>query len=363
MATYAQTLAIRRAFMASLARLEESATGEMVRAYTVTMDRIEADIARALENDTPLAEALRASFDGSPDTLRISILKGRAEYVAEQFDRFGVEGARHVRKLAPNAYRLGITHAKEQVRAVSGTFSAPSRRTIEQTVARLQAGTTQAGYFAEFARTSAQQAMDTMIAGVSLGENPNQIADRLRGTMSLGQARLRTFARTEVMGAARAGLGDSYRENADVLDGWIWNAEEDATTCEVCWAMNGTVHSLDEDLDSHPNCRCVQTPQTRTFDDILGTTTDITETRAEEFDPDERFADVLTPDQQIKVLGPSKYALWSDGNIRLGDLVEPTFSPKWGPGKRAVTLRELRARGVAPASVIDQTARRSRGRR
>jgi hypothetical protein len=76
------------------------------------------------------------------------------------------------------------------------------------------------------------------------------------------------------------------------------------------------------------------------------------------FDPDERFRTMLTPEQQIKVLGPGKWQLWKDGKITLADLVTHTTHPVHGPGLRPTTLAELQARGVESKPVIDRTAGR-----
>jgi SPP1 gp7 family putative phage head morphogenesis protein len=361
-ANYAESLAARRAFLDRLAGLEDGATQEMLRAYGVALDRIEQDMLKALEADTPHGRAIAEAFDGAPDTHRISVIRGRAEAISNEFARMVPGGAQAVRALAPNAYRLGIDQAGDQIRTLNARFTRPNRRQVEQAVARLQRGTAAREYLHGFAITSTQQAVDTMTAGVILGERPDKIARRLRTHVeTFGRARLQTFVHTEVLGAARAGIADSYRENSDILSGWVWNAEESAQTCEVCWAMNGTEHPLDEDLDSHPNCRCVQTPITKTWDELVGgdgmDAADVPETGARPFDPDERFNASLTDDEKIKVLGAGKYRLWRDGEIRLADLVTPTMSDRWGAGLRATTLRELRERGAGSGvGIIEQVA-------
>jgi SPP1 gp7 family putative phage head morphogenesis protein len=360
-ATYAESVAIRADFLRRLGDLESGAISEMLRAYSVAIERIEQDMLKALEADTPHGRAIAEVFDGAEDTQRIAVIRGRAEAIAEEFSRFGVHGLAAVKSLAPNAYRLGIENADDQIRSLNARFTKPNKRQVEQTVARLQARTAAAEYLDGFAITSTQQAVDTMTAGVILGERPDKIARRLRDHIkTTGRARLQTFVHTETLGAARAGIADSFRENADILNGWVWNAEESAQTCEVCWAMNGTEHSLDEDLDSHPNCRCVQSPITKSFEELAGMdgwdAEDIPETGARPFDPDERFNAVLSDAEKIKVLGAGKYALYRDGKIRLADLVTPTFSERWGRGLRATTLRELREAGVEAAPIIEQVA-------
>lgn len=362
MANYAESLAARRAFLSRLADLEEGATQEMLRAYSNALDRIERDMLAALEADTPHGRAIAEAFDGAPDTHRISVIRGRAEAISSEFARMVPGLTQAVKALAPTAYRLGIDQAGDQIRSLNARFTRPNRRQVEQTVARLQRGTAAREYLDGFAITSTQQAVDTMTAGVILGERPDKITRRLRTHVeTTGRARLQTFVHTEVLGAARAGIADSYRENSDILNGWVWNAEESAQTCEVCWAMNGTEHTLDEDLDSHPNCRCVQTPITKTWEELAGEdgmdAADVPETGARPFDPDERFNSVLSEDEKIKVLGVGKYRLWRDGEIRLADLVTPTMSERWGAGLRATTLRELRERGAGGGvGIIEQVA-------
>ena len=360
MANYAESVAIRAAFLRSLSDLEDSATQPMIRAYTNALERIEADIRKTLAADNPLGAALTQSFAGAEDTARVAVLRGRSEFIAAQFDRFVTDGSSAIRVLAPNAYRLGLDAATEQVGTVAARVTTPNRRAIEQAVARFLPGTAQAEWLAGFARDSTQQVMDDIISSTVLGENPNRVAMRVRKHGTMGTTRIRTFVHTETLGAARAGISDLYRDNSDILQGWIWNAEETAQTCEVCWAMNGTQHELSEDLDSHPNCRCVQEPMTKTWeqlaDEFGDDFADVPETAARPFDPDERFRSVLSPDEQLKVLGAGKYALYRDGKIRLADLVTPTMSEKWGAGLRATTLRELRERGVESASVLDQIA-------
>ncbi len=264
--------------------------------------------------------------------------------------------------IAPQAYDLGVAKAKDETSLLGGNFSRPNRRTVEQTLARLQAGTASEAYFARFGRERTQEAIDTMVESQILGRSVPETVRAMRGKLDLSETRLRTMVRTEALTAARAGTGDSYRANSDVIRGWIWNADESATTCEVCWAMNGTYHELDEDLDTHPNCRCVQSPATETFDDILaaGGFDPIGaeyESAARPFDPDERFDRVLSEAEKIRVLGPGKYRLYRDGEIRLRDLVRPTEHPQWGRGLRATTLRELQGLGVRPAPAIDALAK------
>ena len=45
---------------------------------------------------------------------------------------------------------------------------------------------------------------------------------------------------------------------AEIVKGWRWVAEPDA--CEFCQERDGSEHALEEDMETHPNCRCTQEP-------------------------------------------------------------------------------------------------------
>lgn len=364
MVTFAESEVARLDYLARLAALEDGAVRDLLAAYVKTLARIEAVVTDALAANTPLGGALLKTFAGAEDTATISVLRGRADYIIEQLERFGVDARRMMREVAPTAARLGIASAADDLQGIAATLTRPNRQSIEAILARTSAATNLRAYFAEFARTMTQQAIDTLVVGVVLGKAPDAIVRSMRDTMNLGRNRLRTMVRTEVMTAHREGKYEFMQSNRRLLKGWIWNAALDARTCQVCWAMNGTLHPLDEMMSSHPNCRCRQTLVPKTLDELRAERGEaplgVDGPQIEPFDSNEAFRRTLTQEQQIKVLGPGKYALWSDGRITLQDLVARTESARWGPGLRAVTLRELRARGIEPAPVLERVARRRR---
>lgn len=52
-----------------------------------------------------------------------------------------------------------------------------------------------------------------------------------------------------------------YRSNPDEITGWRWRTAEDDRVEEMCLALDGSEHSLDEEFDyPHPECRCYPEP-------------------------------------------------------------------------------------------------------
>ncbi len=100
---------------------------------------------------------------------------------------------------------------------------------------------------------AAQRVRAELIRSVAVGRNPRRTAAAIRDSLGGNLARALTIARTETISAYRDASLQTYRATNGV-DGWVWDATLDRSTCAVCWAMHGTVHPLDETFDSHPNC-------------------------------------------------------------------------------------------------------------
>jgi hypothetical protein len=157
----------------------------------------------------------------------------------------------------------------------------------------------------------------------------------MRRVTAMPAARALTIARTEVIGTFREAGRQTMAANRAVLAGWVWNAQLGPRTCASCIAQNGSLHSVDEPMASHPSCRCSCDPQTKTWAE-LGFP-DVPETRITPRSGEDWFAD-QPPSFQLAALGPSKHAAYARGDIQLGDLVQHTQSRVWGPGSSAGSL-------------------------
>jgi hypothetical protein len=93
----------------------------------------------------------------------------------------------------------------------------------------------------------------------------------LDNTLGMAYRRVHTVLTTELMGAWRGGTSATLQANDKLVAGWIWRAMPDA--CDVCIAHDGTFHTADETLDSHPHCRCQQEPATRPLSEIANALT------------------------------------------------------------------------------------------
>lgn len=120
---------------------------------------------------------------------------------------------------------------------------------------------------AELGSDAGARVRTALLTGLATGQNPRAIARHARDALGGNMARALTIARTEVLRSYREATRQTYKANRDVVQGWVWNASLDRRTCAMCVAMHGTVHGLDETMDTHPSCfpagTLVVAPQTR----------------------------------------------------------------------------------------------------
>lgn len=178
---------------------------------------------------------------------------------------------------------------------------------------------------------------DTLLEAVGLGKGPRLIAAEVREVLRAPYWQALRLARTETITAYRDSAVDRYADSGAV-DKWVWLAKLDGRTCPVCLAMSGTLHPLTERLASHPNCRCIPAPVTKSWAELgfpgLRETRLQTELGADWF---KRQPKAL----QRAILGPGKHDLYAAGDLQLADLVAETEHPVWGAGRRERSLQEV----------------------
>lgn len=211
----------------------------------------------------------------------------------------------------------------------------------------------------------AQAASDALVEGAMMGYNPRKIAPMLRDALGVQLTRALTISRTEMMRATRIAAEQTYYANSDVVEGWTWVAELDGITCPACLAQHGTFHPLSERLNSHPNCRCVASPQTYSWEDIgkrFGLDLGAVDGSGRGFDELKNkygFSDkqvarysrsnmtgeahfkTLNDKRQREILGKTRYNAYKAGVLDWSLLTQKTYHPEWGEGIKLTPLSQL----------------------
>lgn len=268
--------------------------------------------------------------------------------ITQQVNNYGALARMTVQQLQHQGVTLGNQSAQALLQAtvpagVNFSFGLPLPAAIANMVGATQAGSPLADLFNGFGAEAADKAGKALITGVTLGYNPRQIAPLVQQALDISRYRALTIARTEMLRTYRDATIENYKANSDVVDKWVWLCAMDARSCSACIAMNGTEHDLDEDLDSHPNCRCAKVPKTKSWDDILGPlgidTSGIPDTSIN-IQSGSDWLDNQDEATQRQVLG-AKYDAWSNGDFTLEDIVGYSDDPTWGRSIYEKPLKQL----------------------
>lgn len=184
-------------------------------------------------------------------------------------------------------------------------------------------------------------AMQAVIDGIAHGDNPREVARQLRLLSQGSYRRMETIARTEMLRAAREASRRTYEANRDVLEGWKRACAGDARVCPVCWALHGKMHDSGDIMPTHPNCRCVMVPMTKSWADLTGDET-LEDTRPTVPDAEELFGR-LTEAQQREALGATRYEMWR-GGTPLAAFGTVRDDARWGPVAELVDVATLAGR-------------------
>lgn len=258
-------------YRSQLLAREQSAVNSLEHAYAHTLHAIQPKLEHILRQ---IAEKHAAGEDVPLSWLyeqrRLETLK---QLITSQVDHYAALSQMTTRQLQHQAVQLGqqaaLAGLKSTVPAsVHWTFGIPSTSAIESMVGLTRDGAPIGKLFAGFGEEAASKASQALMFGVTNGSNPRVVSALLDRALGVPRWRALTIARTEMLRSYRSANIATMRANSDVVEQWQWLAA--AGACPICSELDGQVFDLSEEMDSHPNCRCVPLPVTKSWSDILG---------------------------------------------------------------------------------------------
>lgn len=323
---------------------EAVVTAQLHRSLARTQERLYADLDAVTDR---ILEARSLGTTTSPAWLyQQARYRELLAQVDTQMATFGGEATRSISETQRWAALAGTTDAAgmaAQAAGVRAEFLGTNPANALAAVGFAADHTPLADLFAGIAAEAVEGARDVLVQSAVLGWGAAKTARAFQqATTGLARHRADTIARTEMHRVYRSASRDTYYANRDVVMGWAWRAAIDKRTCPCCLAMDGTTHLVTDVLDGHPRCRCAMIPLTdmNAAPGMEGTGA-LVPRRGPGF---LEGADVAT---QNRMLGPTKAALYRDGQISLDDLVKRTEDPKWGTMRREATIAEARAAAAA----------------
>lgn len=320
-------------YRAQLAAQEASAEQTLATAYVRALAALEPQL-NALYKQIA-AEYAAGGADHIPLTwlYESQRLQNIENHIVSQFNHFGNVSQLTVQQLQQLGVTLGQQGASASLNAlvpagISYVFGQPSPNAISSLVGATQAGSPLSDLFAGFGAAAAQDVRTSLINGLSMGQSVEDVARSVQNALNIERNRSLTIARTELLRSYRGGSLETYRANDSIVGQWRWTCAKSTRTCAACLGMDGTLHDLSEDMESHVNCRCTMVP-------VLNADWAQVDIQSGSDWLDEQPAAV-----QKQILG-NKYDGWSNGDFTLSDMVGKSHDPNWGSSVRVKSLQEL----------------------
>ncbi len=195
-------------------------------------------------------------------------------FITHAISHFGALSHMTVSQLQHEAVTLGQEAAQALMQAtvpkgVSFSFGVPDPSAIASILGATQAGSPLADLFNGFGQEAAKLTSEALIRGLTLGNNPRQIARDVQQALGVSRNRALVISRDQSNRAYRSASLENYRANEASLSGYRRQADLSARTCAACLALDGKEYVLDEDPELHTCDRCVMVPITRSWEDIL----------------------------------------------------------------------------------------------
>lgn len=319
--------------------------------YQPLLDRYAADLA-----------ALRAEEEDAGARLSLSWLTDHLAHVQaiertirSQVDGFAQNAAHVVTHAQASAIPAGAHAANALGDAALGSASPfvawnrPNPNALAAFLGRASNGSALSNLFDGFGADAAAAARQALMAGLSMGDGPAAIARALADALGVAYNRAMVIARTETIGAYRSAASATYQANSDVLDGWYWSADPSPRTCAMCLAMDGTLHSVNDTLDSHVCCRCAMAPRSKSWADLVaaagGDPSTVSDIPESSYTPTQTGADWFDQQDaatQRNILGSqAAYDAYANGDLQLSDLVGVSHDPQWGTSRYQKSWKQV----------------------
>jgi len=266
---------------------------DRITARQIQLERLKTSVGKEyVKTILPYVNALAKEIAGRESELSEETRKAIKEFeaevkrdMAEVIDEANAEFTETSEELAPISQANGKT---DIVRGSAG-FIKPSAVAVlkqEQLVRQVMNRPIQATgqlfpvMLSEFKTGEIRKMNRLIIQGIISGQTNTQIAQAIRGTVSLNRrdgqvAKLERAAQTMVHTAIQhvdsTSKAAMYRVNKDILSGYEFNAVLDRKTSAVCKGLDGEVFPLDKkgtpQPPIHPNCRSTLLPIVKGLED------------------------------------------------------------------------------------------------
>jgi len=261
---------------------------------------------------------------------RYQIIKAR---LADEVKKYNQDAVEIISSAQRQYATLGINAAQDAITAMypsplSAAFNRINVGAVESMIGFAGDGSPLRTLLTKDPKLAVDGLLDALINGLGRGLGPGQIGRDMANGMGMGLDRAMLIARTEAARAQRTASTMQYRDSG-VATGFMRLVKK-STACVGCLMLDGERFKLAEELYDHPAGKC-------------GTVCIIEGMPPPTWQKGQDWFLEQDEDAQRRILGPERYQLWKDGQIKLSDLARKTHSDVWGDSPRVASLSELKA--------------------
>jgi len=313
---------LARAFKAAVDRQDAIALGRLAKAYHQLYLRMGDKLDSLLLAISKLDEPTKGQV------FRLAQYKNLISALETELTKFGTFTELEIRSNSQAAIELAVKQTEAFLSAAGYTMtrSLPTDA-IYNMLGFLQEGSPLWKRIGELAPYHTQRVADALLEGIAFGYNPAKTARMFESVMGGGLTDAMRMTRTTQLYASREASRAMYVANDDIISGWTWYSSLDADTCMACAIEHGTIHSNDESMDSHYNCRCTSLPVVIGYNDQVQTGTD--------------WFSNLSESEQRNMMGSSAYEAWKEGKFDLSDMVTRRHDDVYGEMLARTPLEQL----------------------
>lgn len=309
-------------FRAAVDRQDAAALGRLAKAYHQLYlrmgDKLDALLMKIAEMDAPT----------KGQVARLAQYKSLISALETELVKFGNFAEIEIKSNAQAGIELAVKQTAQFLKAAG--YSLPktlNTGAIYNALGFLQESSPLWKRLEALAPYHADKVANALLEGVAFGYNPAKTAKMFENVMGGGLTDAMRMSRTAQLYASREANRASYAANANIIDGWMWITALDSDVCMACAVEHGTVHPLDEGMDSHYNCRCTSIPVVKGYE--------------YNYQTGEDWFKELDADKQEKMMGKSAYEAWKGGAFELSDMVTRRHDDVYGEMLATVPLSEL----------------------
>jgi len=313
---------LARAFKAAIDRQDAAALTRLAKTYHQLYLRMQSKL------DSLLLAISQLESPTQGQIMRLAQYKNLLTALETELAKYSAYVEVEIRNTADAAVGMAIKQTEQFLRAAGYTMTRSlPKNAIYSMLGFLQEDSPLWKRIGELAPFNTQKVANALLEAVTFGYNPAKTAKLFENVMGGGLTDAMRMTRTAQLYASREANRASYIANEDVVEGWIWWSSLDSDTCMACAIEHGTIHSNDESMDSHYNCRCTSIPVVAGYDDKVQTGAD--------------WFNNLSEKQQRDMMGNSAFDAWKSGAFDLSDMATRRHDDVYGEMLARTPLQDL----------------------